>query len=115
LQFESCGWKTAKIHNNQHLNLPFLWLSRWEYGGKGTGVELVVWGEDEQCLAGGGRKISCCMVCRDKRLLKFCRFSTTTIPESYVEQVIKNDPPRIGTSQQAARHKRTTTTAAILH
>jgi hypothetical protein len=29
--------------------------------------------------------------------------------------VIKNDPPRIGTSQQAARHKRTTTTAAILH
>jgi hypothetical protein len=77
------------------------------------GVKLVVWGEDEQCLAGGGRKISCCMVCRDIRL-KFCRFSTPTIPESYVEQVIKNDPPRIGTSQQAARHKRTTTTAAIL-
>jgi hypothetical protein len=54
LQFKSCGWKTAKIINNQPLNVPFCgpanWGGHWDYGGEGAVVELVVWGDDEQCL-----------------------------------------------------------------
>ena len=56
-------------------------MGEGEYGGIGTAVEFVVWGEDKQCLAGGGGKISWCAVCRDVCLLKFCRFSTPVIPE----------------------------------
>ena len=79
LQLKSCGQQTTTNTQQSTDELAIFVAAPLGVGCGGAAVELGVWGEGKQCLAGGSRKISWCVVSRVIRLLKFSRFLTTII------------------------------------